>query len=324
LLEHGGHLISAAREFDIPLSDWLDLSTGINPNSWPIPDIPQQCWNRLPESNDSLVETACESLNCASVLPIAGSQAAIQILPRLRPPCQVAVPLLAYQEHRYQWQKAGHWTKSYDSRSISGMLDQIDVLVVINPNNPTGEVLTIDTLLRWHERIALRGGWLIVDEAFMDTTPSLSLSQFCPLPGLIVLRSLGKFFGLAGLRCGFVACEDKILNNIEEFMGPWAVSHPARWIADLALRDKPWQERSRHQLQRASERLKGMLQNHIGYYLGGTALFQSIKPPDATRIFHSLAQQGILVRQINEQILRFGLPGSATAWQRLSLALAHL
>lgn len=324
MLEHGGHLITAAREFDIPLSDWLDLSTGINPNNWPIPDLPQYCWNRLPESNDSLVATASEYLNCATVLPVAGSQAAIQILPRLRPACQVAVPFLAYQEHRYQWQKAGHWISSYESASVMNIIDQVDVLIVVNPNNPTGEMLKIDTLLSWHERLAQRGGWLIVDEAFMDATPNLSLSQFCPLPGLIVLRSLGKFYGLGGLRCGFVLSEEKILADIEEFMGPWALNHPARWIANQALQDRQWQAQSQQQLQRASNRLKNMLQNHIGYYLGGTALFQTIKSPTATRIYHSLAQQGILVRQINEQILRFGLPGTASAWQRLSQTLVNL
>ncbi len=324
MLEHGGYLINAARDFNISLSDWLDLSTGINPNSWPIPDIPQHCWNRLPESTDPLAATASEYLNCETVLPIAGSQAAIQILPRLRPPCQVAVPFLAYQEHRYQWQKAGHWITSYEPKSVSNIIDQIDVLVVINPNNPTGEVLQIETLLRWHERIAQKGGWLIVDEAFMDATPQLSLSRFCPRPGLIVLRSLGKFYGLAGLRCGFIASEEKILTDVEEFMGPWALNHPARWIANQALADKQWQERSRQQLQRASNRLKNMLQNHTGYYLGGTNLFQTIRPPTATKIYHNLAQQGILVRQINDQILRFGLPGNASAWQRLSLALANL
>jgi len=111
-------------------------------------------------------------------------------------------------------------------------------------NNPTGEVTPLHKLWAWHSELAARGGWLIVDEAFMDATPTDSLLSTLPRfaqkalpPGLIVLRGLGKFFGLAGARVGFVGASPSFLEDLEDALGPWTISAPSRWLAIQALRD---------------------------------------------------------------------------------------
>src|SRR5690606_32701627 len=122
--------------------------------------------------------------------------------------------------------------------AVERSLERFDVLLVVNPNNPSGRLIERERLLDWHARLAERGGWLLVDEAFMDCTPEHSLAVDSQKPGLIVLRSFGKFFGLAGLRLGFALAEPALLERLAEQLGPWAVSGPARAVATALLADE--------------------------------------------------------------------------------------
>src|SRR5581483_2833826 len=204
MLEHGGQLLRAAERYGLPRERWLDLSTGINPVAWEGGPVPLASWNRLPEEGDGLLEAAEAYYKAPEVLPVCGSQAAIQALPRLRARSRVGVPALGYNEHAYRWKQAGHDVLPLELADLATALDALDVVLVCNPNNPTGERVRPAELLVWHERLSSRGGWLIVDEAFADSTPENSVARFAQRDGLIVLRSLGKFFGLAGARVGFV------------------------------------------------------------------------------------------------------------------------
>ena len=163
-------------------------------------------------------------------MPVAGSQMAIQLLPRLRRAGKVGVLSPCYAEHAEAWRRNGYIVREVLEQEVDFFLDSFDVLVVVNPNNPTGLSLTPSRLLDWHTRLAQRGGWLVVDEAFMDNTPPLSLAPFAHQVGLIVLRSFGKFFGLAGVRLGFVLAERKLLKLLAEQVGPWAVSGATRVV----------------------------------------------------------------------------------------------
>ena len=325
MLEHGGRIRQAARRFGIPPEDSLDLSTGINPLGWPVPDIPPECWRRLPEPDDGLMEVACRYYGCRSALAVAGSQAAIQTLPSLRPPCRVGLLAPTYAEHALAWMRGGHHVEPLASAEIEARLDRLDVLVLVNPNNPTGERISTEALLAWHRRLAARGGWLVVDEAFMDATPEESLTAHASAEGLVVLRSLGKFFGLAGARVGFVLAWPELLVRLNETLGPWPVAHPARQVARLALADETWQVDERQRLAGESLRLDELLGRHGLPPAGGTALFQWVKCERAPVIRDELAQTGILVRCFDAPpSLRFGLPGGEAEWVRLGQALRGL
>jgi cobalamin biosynthesis protein CobC len=322
LLDHGGRVGEAAARYGIGLADWLDLSTGINPHAWPIPELPEAVWARLPEESDGLEEAAARCYGAVDALPVAGSQAAIQALPLLRPPGVAGLPEVGYQEHALAWQRGGHRVVRLADGDPGSHLDRLDVLVVINPNNPTGRRWPLQTLLDWHARLAARGGWLIVDEAFMDTTPDQSLACFTDRPGLIVLRSLGKFFGLAGARVGFVLGTAELREHLHARLGPWTLSGPARHVARLALSDTAWQVATRAELRRASARLVDLLSTHGLPPCGGSHLFQWVRTPAAPGLQDRLGREGILVRRFGTPAsLRFGLPGEQAQWYRLERAL---
>ncbi len=323
MLEHGGGLRVAAERYGIPLNDWLDLSTGINPQGWPVPPIPATAWQRLPEPDNGLEAAAAAYYGVESLLPVAGSQAAIQALPQLRQPGRVGVLSPSYAEHAQAWRRAGNRVELLPAEALDAAIERLDALVLVHPNNPTGVRFPPDSLLGWRARLAARGGWLVVDEAFMDATPEESLAHQASLPGLIVLRSLGKFFGLAGARVGFVLAEPALLERLHEKLGPWTVTGPSRWVASRALADYAWQTVMRSGLVQSGKRLEDLLRGQGLPTAGGTALFQWMPIPEAEFWQNALGRSGILVRRFTDPPgLRFGLPGAESAWLRLELALA--
>lgn len=323
MLEHGGRLRAAALEYGIALVDWLDLSTGIAPYGWAIPEVPAAAWARLPELHDGLEIAARDYYGVATLLPVAGSQAAIQALPRLRRNASVGIVSPAYAEHAAAWQREGHRVLEISESGVNRALERLDVLLLINPNNPTGRHFSPAQLLAWHARLAERGGWLIVDEAFIDTTPAQSLAAHSGEPGLIVLRSFGKFFGMAGIRLGFVLAEQALLDQLDGLLGPWTISGPARFVARSLLQDQPAQGRQRQRLQADGARLGALLRGHGLPPTGGCALFQWIASERAKLLHEFLACNGILTRLFAQPpSLRFGLPADEAGWQRLDQALA--
>jgi cobalamin biosynthetic protein CobC len=324
MLEHGGRLREAALRYGIAESDWLDLSTGIAPWSVRLPEIPASAWMRLPEVEDGLEAAACAYYGAGQVLPVPGSQAAIQLLPRLRQAnSRVGVLVPCYAEHGEAWRRGGHRVGELMVGEVERRLDDLDVLVLANPNNPDGRLLEPTLLLDWRDRLAQRGGWLVVDEAFMDASPELSLAGHAGLPGLILLRSFGKFFGLAGARLGFVLGEARVLDLLAEQLGPWAVSGPARALGKACLVDSAGQQAQRRCLLQAGRRLAELLADHDLPPQGGCALFQWIADSRAEALHEFLAGQGILTRLFRQPLgLRFGLPADELAWVRLEQALA--
>jgi cobalamin biosynthetic protein CobC len=322
MLEHGGNLREAALRFDRPASDWLDLSTGINPRCHPAPAPSPNAWHRLPETDPALALAAASYYNAPQVLAVAGTQAAIQALPRLRSPSRVVVAAPSYAEHAHHWAQHGHAMTPVPYAQLDAHADRADVMVVCNPNNPTGASVSPQRLLDWAARLAARGGWLIVDEAFGDMAPENSVAAASGQPGLIVLRSVGKFFGLAGLRLGFVAAHAGLLAALADLLGPWAVSGPAQEIALKALSDREWQDGMRRVLIDDGARLQAMLAAH-GIKSNGCALFQWWPEPEPENFWRSMAERGIWVRLFKQAArgIRLGLPPDEAGWRRLETAL---
>lgn len=329
-LVHGGRLRQAASATGIGLERWLDLSTGISPWAYPVTALPEACWQRLPEDDDGLIPVARrwagagEASGCVAV---AGSQAAIEVLPRLRPPGHVAVVEPGYAEHAWCWQKAGHQVHRLCAADMDAGLQctqpLFDVVVWLQPNNPTGEYLPVATLQRWQRQLAARGGWLVVDEAFVDSSAAPSLIAQCDEPGLVLMRSVGKFFGLAGIRGGFVFAERALCGLLSDSLGPWSVSGPARTLMKRALADAGWQERQRARLKHASLQLQGVLERSGFTASMGTELFRYVPCSDAASLYQHLLQQAILVRLFEQPLaLRFGLPANSQQLERLADALA--
>ncbi len=322
LLEHGGNLREAARAYDRPLEQWIDLSTGINPHWYPVPATTPNAWHRLPEADPALPDAACAYYGAPAMLPVAGTQAAIQALPRLRAPGRVVVAAPSYAEHAHHWGQHGHQLRQVPYAQLNDAVDECEVLVVCNPNNPTGARIAPEQLLAWAETLAARGGWLVVDEAFGDTEDAASLGAYAGQPGLLVLRSVGKFFGLAGLRLGFVAAHPTLLEKLAAMLGPWTVSGPAQQVALAALSDTGWQQAMRARLKNQGERLRQLLAS-CGIASTGCALFQWWPEARAEDFHRHMAERGIWVRLFRHAArgIRLGLPPNEPAWQQLEQAL---
>lgn len=322
MLEHGGRLCAAVQQYAMPLADWLDLSTGINPNAYPLPPLDPACWQRLPEENDGLEAAAAAYYGNPRLLALPGSQAAIQILPALFSPGAVACLSPIYEEHPQAWTRAGHRLRRLPSlpRALAAATPNI---VLCNPNNPTGLTLPRAALFDAAAQLQRRGGWLIVDEAFADADPDNCLAPLAgseQAPNLIVLRSLGKFFGLAGARVGFIFGAPEKLDRLREALGPWPLSGPARAVARHALADTRWQTQARVDLAAASQRLAALLAP-LGQ-TSSTTLFSTVTTTDVAALFEYFARRAILIRCFESAgLLRFGLPGNEAEWQRLASAI---
>ncbi|MCK9468927.1 MAG: threonine-phosphate decarboxylase CobD [Porticoccaceae bacterium] len=315
-LIHGGNLIRASAEYGIPLTEWIDLSTGISPWSWPVPAVPQTVWQRLPEDDDGLLESAASYYNCPpeTLLAVPGSQYAISRLPALFPPASVALPHWGYREHQHAWEQAGHRAVYYQNElQLCTWVEDGTVTnaLVINPNNPSAALLQPALLAELASTLERRGGSLVVDEAFMDPHPDYSL---LPLraANTVVLRSLGKFFGLAGIRLGFAVASPALLARLAVDLDPWAVNHPARWLGRKALLDRHWQTGQRDRLEACSRtwcaELRGLFP---GLDWHRTALFISTETDQAPALFNAAARRGLLLRLHADRtpsLLRIGLP----------------
>ncbi len=318
--EHGGNLREAARLYG--RNDWIDLSAGLNPAWYPAPALADNAWHRLPEPDPALAAAACAYYGAPHMLAVAGTQAAIQALPRLRGPSVVVIAAPSYAEHFHHWSQHGHMATQVAYGDLAGTVHDADVMVVCNPNNPTGATVPREQLLEWAGHLHRRGGWLVVDEAFGDTDGINSVADCAGRPGLIVLRSVGKFFGLAGVRLGFVAAQPALLAALDELLGPWQVSGPAQQIGKAALLDRAWQESTQERLRQGGQRLRALLASH-GIASTGTALFQWW-PEARPEAFHEhMARRGIWVRLFRDgpRGIRLGLPPHEEAWSRLEEAL---
>lgn len=330
---HGGRLNQAAKEFAIRKDQWLDLSTGINPYSYPLGSPAEHIWRSLPEDDDGLVAAAQQYYTCQSLIMTPGSQWSIAKIPSW---CQalgnknniVLLPEQGYQEHYYAWQKAGFDCQFYTVSPSEQQLAKCAAMIVINPNNPSGDKATKAQLLQWHTTLLANGAWLIVDEAFIDVEPSQSMAEYIGLTGLVVLRSLGKFFGLAGARVGALLAWPHLLHFAAAELEPWSIASPSRWAAQQALQDITWQKNMRTTLGVESQQLARLLSDTFSAPSRGCALFQTVWLSDAKNIYQQLARKGILVRLLSEYKhsgLRFGLPNcGSTDRNRLTQALNAL
>ncbi|KAA1178796.1 threonine-phosphate decarboxylase [Rhizobium tropici] len=321
---HGGGVTAAARQYGGRPEDWLDLSTGINPNPVPLPEIPVTAWHRLPDQHlqERAREAARSYYRSGDILPlpVPGTQSVIQLLPRLVPGGSVAILSPTYGEYARAFTLAGLRVRLVSTIAELTVDDRL--VVAVNPNNPDGRTLSVEQLRDLHERQRQHDGILLVDEAFGDIEPAASLAPFAAsMPNLIIFRSFGKFFGLAGLRLGFVIAEVSILDRFEDWLGPWAVSGPALSIA-ASLMDGDTSAIRNRILERHAA-LEAVLRRSRLHVAGGTALFALVADDRAEGIYTHLCRRHILVRKFDyaRNWLRFGLSPDEEADQRLAGAL---
>lgn len=324
-IAHGGRLDEARRLYPGAPQPWIDLSTGVNPHPYPLPAIAPEAWTRLPDDEafaalEAAARGAYRAPSSAAALPGAGAQAFIQLLPRVFPARRVGVLGFTYAEHAACWSAAGAKVATVESFAE---LAAFDAAIVVNPNNPDGRVISARDFARLAEEMTRKGGLLIVDESFVDFTPAHSVASLASLESVIVLRSFGKAYGLAGLRLGFALCAPRRAERLRTALGPWAVSGPALAIGARALADPRWLHAAAAASATDAARLDSLLEQAGFGLIGGTALFRLVRHERAGDWFTRLCESGILPRAFPErpEWLRFGLPAGEAAWTRLTTAL---
>lgn len=383
---HGGRLGAARVAYAQAPQPWIDLSTGINPRSYPAPRARGVTLNRLPDTGElarleAVAAAAFGVSDPGRVVATGGTEPALRLLPFVvglgtghvagggvrpggttvagaaggvvsrsgangalalgaatalggAPAVGGAVGALAaavvagptYGSHVDGWAKAGVPSRVVADAELDAVIGDRTAVVVVNPNNPDGRLMSRDRLRRLHDAVAARAGVLVVDEAFAEVTPQASVADIAgtsEAERLVVLRSFGKFYGLAGLRLGFVIGSPAIAARVRALIGDWPVSVDALAAGLAAYADQAWADRMRKQLVVAARRLDGVLTRHGFEVVGGTSLYRLVRAADAPARFEQLAAAGILTRpfQHDATLLRFGLPGSPDAWRRLKEAL---
>ncbi|EEE39208.1 threonine-phosphate decarboxylase [Rhodobacteraceae bacterium KLH11] len=307
--DHGGGLDGAMALYGGARGDWIDLSTGINPHPYKVADLQPSDWMELPDHGafERLSDAARAFWNVpggAAILPAPGASAVIARLPALAPAGRVQITLPTYNEHAAAFAAQG-WTVQETGPA--------EARVIVHPNNPDGRI--------WQAADA-DAPLTVIDESFCDIAPEASLIHLAEQPGVIVLKSFGKFWGLAGLRLGFAIGQPDLIARLNDLTGPWAVSGPALRIGERALRDIQWAEAARVRLADEAARLDQLVTSSGARLVGGTSLFRLYDVDAAAAWQQRLAQAHIWSRifPYSSTYLRLGLP-PAEGWARLQAAL---
>jgi cobalamin biosynthetic protein CobC len=309
--DHGGGLDAAVQKFGAARADWIDLSTGINPVSYPVGDIEQAAWTALPDhaAQSALIKAARDFWqipNAASIIATPGASAPIAMIPRLRDHGQVHIAAPTYNEHAGAFTASG-WRQTEQVANA-------DAQVIVHPNNPDGRIF---------KETDLHAPFRVIDESFCDVMPGASLIAQTARNDTLLLKSFGKFWGLAGLRLGFVIGDPALVEQLQQMLGPWPVAGPALQIGTRALADHSWADQTRQRLTADATRLDTLFADAGASLVGGTSLFRLYEVPDAIEWQVRLAQHHIWSRVFpyNPRWLRLGLP-APEQWSRVEAALA--
>ncbi|MEG2313970.1 threonine-phosphate decarboxylase CobD, partial [Brevundimonas sp.] len=309
-IRHGGGLMAATKAYPHAPLPWLDLSTGINPVPWCGPRADIDGLNRLPDPC-RLIALEAEAArvfgaSTEQVCAVSGAETAIRLLPLILGPVTVDIVEPTYGAHQESWRASSMAPNAIGPDQI--FASRADVLVIVNPNNPDGRLFDKDTLEQLARQRSRMGQWLIVDESFIECAPEASVAGL-DIDQLIVLRSFGKFYGLAGLRLGFMIASPVLKARLRALTGDWPVSAEAIVMGHAAYADTAWRETTRLRLNTDAEGLDEVLWNSGFEPLGGTCLFRLVRSDDAREWFSHLCDQGILTRPFDyaPDWLRFGV-----------------
>ena len=310
--DHGGNIDAAKARFGG--TDWIDLSTGINRQPYPLPILPASVWTDLPTkaAQQSLIRAARAVFGTqAPMIALAGAQAAIQLIPLLSRPAIAHVLTPTYNEHAAALRACGWQVVEVTSLAA---LEGADLAIIVNPNNPDGRHFDAAALRDLSKTV----GRMVIDESFADACPAQSLAAEAS-DKIIVLRSFGKFWGLAGVRLGFAIAGEETIARMTAMSGPWPVSGAAIEIGRIAFADDAWHLATTQRLAADAARLDALASAAGWRLVGGTSLFRTYATPDASEAQARLAAFAIWSRifPYSDHWLRLGLPGAESEWARL-------
>lgn len=324
---HGGQLEKIKQQYPKQTQPWVDLSTGISPFSYPLTSEEKTCALSLPQHHDALISAAADYYGTSQLVVTPGSMWGIQTLPLIRrlrysdDMRPVLIPRQGFNEHKKAWLKWGFKVETYDNQPSPSQLVSAQACIVINPNNPTGQIFQPTQLTKCYQALTMNNGDLIVDEAFLDVYPELSMAPETDKPNLIILKSFGKYFGLPGLRIGALIAHPSVLDIASRLLNEWSISSAAQATAIEAWLDMRWHALHKRKLKAAAERLQALLAK-VEMVTQGTVFFQTHYCAHAKSLYEYLLNQAIYVRLLDDESgVRIALPKRESEWARLESAL---
>ena len=325
---HGGQLERIKQSYPDQTLPWIDLSTGISPFAYPVDISMQAHFEELPQQYTQMTQAAKAYYGSDKTIVTPGSMWAIQTIPLIRRTLMptdarpVLLPKQGFNEHAKAWRSWGFNVEVYDALPSVEQLKNVQACVVINPNNPTGCLCDRQQLQSVHETLVRHDAWLIIDEAFLDINPEMSLANHANKKGLLVLKSFGKYFGLPGIRAGALIADDDVQDCAQRLLNQWSIHSAAQAIVTKAWVDSKWQVNANRNIKECSNRLKELL-SRLGFKVKGTYFFQTFMTVQAVELYQYLLRQGIYVRLLDDEMgIRIGLPKHEYHWQRLEKALS--
>lgn len=301
--DHGGGIDAAIAQYGGTRNDWTDLSTGINPIPYPLPSFHGYHWTQLPDraAFDAFEAAARKFWQVpanAEIIPASGASAIIAMLPSVLKGATAVIPEPTYNEHRAAYLAHG-WE----------MTNKGDVKTIVHPNNPDGHL---------YSTADLNAQTCVIDESFCDVCPELSMMSHAIDDGHLIIKSFGKFWGLAGMRLGAVIAPKSFAPALRDRIGPWAVSGPALYTGTRALQDAHWANDTRQRLAQDAQKLDQIMLDKGAKTMGGTTLFRLYHVDNAGAWYDRFAQNRILTRVFpySQHFLRLGIPAH-DQWQRV-------
>ncbi len=317
-IQHGGDIDLAIKKYGGQRADWIDLSTGINRTSYPwqenvkveLRDLPS---NKLLRSLEKAASRAYKVAEDKDTAAVQGAQQIISLLPIcLKNYNSVAILGPTYNEYEKAFKSSE--IKAETVSEVS-KLSSSDIAIVVNPNNPTGKVIAEEILNDLSKKVRI----LIIDESFK----MFSSRRIQKFDNVIQINSLGKFFGLAGVRLGFVSGPSNFIKSVRGMLGPWPVSSIAAEIGKIALNDQAWISQMEKILLEGSDVLHRACNRKNWKLIGKTNLFHTYATSSSLKVEKQFAAHYIWIRTFDysETWVRLGIPTSKYEWTRVRQAL---
>ena len=319
MLLHGGNIYYYSEKYGIPPERILDFSASINPLGAPkaalkaIKDALPMLANYPDPSVGELKEavSAETGVGFESILAGNGSTELIYLFPRYFRPKTALVLAPTFSDYSRALALSGCAVRHFGLREADGFVPDMarlekaaagaDLVVLCNPNNPTGTLLERDALSRLAGTLVGAGKQVVIDEAFIEYAPGESLiREAAKRRGLIVLRNFTKFYGMPGLRLGYLCAHPSLVKKLDEAKEPWSVNTLAVKAAVAALSDKGFTRKSLRVFREEQAFMLGALGN-----IGGVKVFPSsanfflVRLPEnaeAGPLSERMAEKGILIR----------------------------
>ena len=313
---HGGNVYRAARELGLNGSGVLDFSASINPLGMPpaarhaikawVGDVlhyPDTQSTRLKEAISE-----CYGLDPAGVIPGNGSTELIYLIPRALQPKKVVIASPTFSEYERACRLSGAKVEHFpllpkeflpEPDAFMRAMKNADMAFFCNPGNPSGAVLPRQGVLTLASLAKKNNCVLVVDEAFMDFCPEHSVLGEQG-DHLVVLRSLTKFYALAGLRVGFSHMPKMLMSRIMRYKEPWSVNVLAERAALAVLAETGFVRRSRDYVRRERGLLETKLEALGFVVFPSEANYLLIETSKAVQLVKGLYKRGILVRDCSD------------------------